>query len=150
MLNFPINYFDGLSKSFETEILSIPGSNKNYRVLKLVKRFSDGCQVIIENIFLDVSESGEFNIYLAEIATLGSDGEISDECYRKGYANDALTEFLKISDQYKIEIDLTAASQDKQKFPNRKLVDFYQGHGFEYGGNPNKGWVEMYRPRKIK
>ena len=150
MLNFPISYMDGLSKSFETEILSIPGSNKNYRVLKLVKKFSDGCQVTIENIFFDVNVPGEFNLYLAELATLDANGEVNDECYRKGYAGSAMSEFLAISDRYGIEVDLTAASQDKEKFPNRKLVDFYNDHGFQHYGNPNKGTVEMTRPRKIK
>ena len=145
MLNFPIDYMNDLNQSFKT---SIEPAKDNYRILRLTKIFPDGCQVVIESIFLDVREPGVFNLYLAEIATLGSDGEISDECYRKGYASSALSEFLKISDRYKIEIDLTAASQDKERFPNRKLVDFYQGHGFEYGGNPNKGWVEMSRDRK--
>ena len=147
MLNFPISYMDELSRYFET---SIEPAKDNYRILKLTKTFPDGCQVIIENIFFDVNVPGEFNLYLAELATLGANGEINDECYRKGYADAALTEFLNISDRYSIEVDLTAASQDKEKFPNRKLVSFYNAHGFEHYGNPNKGTVEMTRPRKIK
>jgi len=147
MLNFPISYMDDLSQFFET---SIEPAKDNYRILKLTKTFPDGCQVIIENIFFDVNIPGEFNLYLAELATLGANGEINDECYRKGYASSALSEFLKISDRYGIEVDLTAASQDKEKFPNRKLVSFYNAHGFEHYGNPNKGTVEMTRPRKIK
>jgi hypothetical protein len=138
---------DDLSLSFET---SIEPAKDNYRILKLTKRFPDGCQVTIENIFFDVNAPGEFNLYLAELATLGANGEINDECYRKGYASSALSEFLDISDRYGIEVDLTAASQDKEKFPNRKLVSFYNAHGFEHYGNPNKGTVEMTRPRKIK
>ena len=147
MLDFPINYMDELSLSFET---SIEPAKDNYRILKLTKTFPDGCQVIIENIFFDVNIPGEFNLYLAELATLGADGEINDECYRKGYANAALSEFLDISDRYSIEVDLTAASQDKEKFPNIKLVRFYNDHGFQHYGNPNKGTVEMTRPRKVK
>ena len=147
MLDFQINYMDELSLSFET---SIEPAKDNYRILKLTKTFPDGCQVIIENIFFDVNIPGEFNLYLAELATLGADGEINDECYRKGYANAALSEFLDISDRYSIEVDLTAASQDKEKFPNIKLVRFYNDHGFQHYGNPNKGTVEMTRPRKVK
>jgi len=150
MLNFPISYMDELSRHFETEVQSIPGSNKNYRVLKLTKRFPGGCQVIIINMFLNVYKSGEFNLYLAELATLDSSGNINDECYRKGYANSAMSMFLRISDKYNIEVDLTAASQDVDKFPNRKLVSFYNDHGFQHYGNPNKGTVEMTRPRKVK
>lgn len=150
MLNFPIRYMDDLSKSFETEVESIPGSSKNYRILKLIKKFPDGCQVTIINIFFDVNVPGEFNLYLAELATLDANGEVNDECYRKGYASSAMSEFLKISDRYNIEVDLTAASLDKQKFPNIKLVRFYNDHGFQHYGNPNKGTVEMTRPRKIK
>jgi hypothetical protein len=114
----------------------------------LVLAMTNGCQVIIENIFFDVNVPGEFNLYLAQLATLDENGEINDECYRKGYASSALSEFLDISDRYGIEVDLTAASQDKQKFPNRKLVDFYNAHGFQHYGNPNNGTVEMSRPRK--
>ena len=147
MLSFPISYMDRLSKVFET---SIEPAKDNYRILKLTKTFPDGCQVIIENIFFDVNVPGEFNLYLAELATLDANGEVNDECYRKGYASSALSEFLTISDRYGIEVDLTAASQDKEKFPNRKLVSFYSDHGFEHYGNPNKGTVEMTRPRKIK
>ena len=150
MLGFPINYMDELSKSFETEVESIPGSNKNYRTLKLTKVFPDGCQVIIVNMFFNVNVPGEFNLYLAELATLDANGNVNDECYRKGYAGSAMSEFLRISDKYSVEIDLTAASQDKQKFPNLKLVRFYNDHGFQHYGNPNKGTVEMTRPRKIK
>jgi hypothetical protein len=138
---------DDLSQFFET---SIEPAKDNYRILKLTKTFPDGCQVTIENIFFDVRESGDLNLYLAELATLGANGEVNDECYRKGYASSALSEFLTISDRYGIEVDLTAASQDKEKFPNRKLVSFYSDHGFEHYGNPNKGTVEMTRPRKIK
>ncbi len=147
MLNFPISYMDDLSQSFET---SIEPAKDNYRILKLTKKFPDGCQVKIENIFFDVNIPGEFNLYLAELATLDANGEVNDECYRKGYASSALSEFLTISDRYGIEVDLTAASQDKEKFPNRKLVSFYNAHGFEHYGNPNKGTVEMTRPRKLK
>jgi hypothetical protein len=138
---------DELSKSFET---SVEPAKDNYRILKLTKRFPDGCQVVIENIFFDVNIPGEFNLYLAELATFDANGEVNDECYRKGYASSAMSEFLRISDKYSIEVDLTAASQDKEKFPNRKLVDFYNAHGFQHYGNPNKGTVEMTRPRKIK
>ena len=147
MLDFPVSYMDELSRSFQTEIQP---SKDNYRILKLTKTFPDGCKVIIENIFLDVRGSGNLNLYLAELATLDANGEVNDECYRKGYARSALSEFLKISDRYSIEVDLTAASQDSEKFPNRKLVDFYNDHGFQHYGNPNKGTVEMSRPRKIK
>ena len=147
MLNFPISYMDELSRSFET---SIEPAKDNYRILKLTKIFPDGCKVIIVNIFFDVNVPGEFNLYLAELATLDANGNVNDECYRKGYAGAAMSEFLKISDRYQIEVDLTAASQDSQKFPNRKLVSFYNDHGFEHYGNPNKGTVEMTRPRKIK
>ena len=59
-----------------------------------------------------------------------------------------MTEFLSIVDRYDILVDLTAASQNKERFPNRRLVQFYEDLGFGYGGNPNKGWVEMSRDRK--
>ena len=147
MLSFPISYMDELSQVFET---SIEPAKDNYRILRLTKTFPDGCQVIIENIFFDVNVPGEFSLYLAELATLGANGEVNDECYRKGYASSAMSEFLSISDRYSIEVDLTAASQDKQNFPNKKLVSFYNDHGFQHYGNPNKDTVEMTRPRKIK
>ena len=150
MLNFPISYMDELSRHFETEVESIPGSNKNYRVLKLTKRFPDGCQVMIVNIFINVNELGEFNLYLAELATLDANGSVNDKCYKKGYARIAMSDFLRISDKYGIEIDLTAASQDTEKFPNRQLVDFYIDQGFVNNENPNRSTVEMTRPRKVK
>ena len=147
MLSFPISYMDELSKSFET---SIQPAKDNYRVLKLTKRFPDGCQVIIYNIFLDVYKPGEFNLYMSELATLDANGNVNDACYKKGYASSAMSEFLRISDRYGIEIDLTAASQDKEKFPNRKLVDFYIDQGFINNENPNRSTVEMTRPRRVK
>jgi hypothetical protein len=145
MLQFPIGYMTSLNQSFETEVLS---TKENYRILKVINRFPDGCQVVLEMIFLDVRIPGELSLYLAEITTLDKMGNISDECYKKGYASNTLTKFLKISDAYNIEIDLTAASQDIKRFPNRQLVDFYKRHGFENYGNPNKSWVEMSRERK--
>ena len=145
MLDFPLGFMNRLSQSFETE--TMPASD-NYRVLKATKHFDDGCKVVLEFVFLDVTRGDDLDLYLADLGTYGKDNIPTTDCFRKGYAKIAMTEFLSIVDQYKVSVDLTAASQNKERFPNRKLVQFYNDLGFVHGGNPNKGWVEMSRDRK--
>ena len=139
MLSFPEDFILKLKQIFKIEIM------RTDRVLKLIKNFDDGCQVILVIIFLDSNRSGELNIYLAELATLDSQGEINDMCYKKGYANIALSEFLNIADEYEIIVDLTASSKDEEKFPNNKLVDFYSRKGFKHYGGTNINSDEMRR-----
>jgi hypothetical protein len=145
MLDFPIGFMNRLSQSFDTELM--PGKGAN-RVLKITKHFDDGCKVIIDFAFLDVTRGDDLDLYLSDLSTYDSNNIPNPDCYRKGYAKTAMNEFLSIVDQYDISVDLTAASQNKERFPNRRLVQFYQDLGFDYGGNPNKSWVEMSRDRK--
>jgi hypothetical protein len=147
MLDFPIGFMDRLSQSFETEVMP---AREDYIILKITKYFDDGCKVTLDFIFLDVMRGNDLELYLSDLGTYGANNIPHADCYRKGYAKEAMTEFLSIVDQYDISVDLTAASQNKERFPNRKLVQFYEDLGFDYGGNPNKGWVEMSRDRKTE
>ena len=145
MLDFPIGFMDKLSQSFETEVM--PG-REDYRILKLTKHFEDGCKVTIDFVFLDAAHENDLDLYLSDLGTYGPDNIPNQDCYRKGYAKAVMNEFLSLVDQYDISVDLTAASMDKDRFSNRKLVQFYEDLGFNYGGNPNKEWVEMSRDKK--
>jgi len=145
MLDFPIGFMDRLSQSFETEVRP---ASEDYRILKITKRFDDGCKVTLDFVFLDVTRGDDLDLYLSDLGTYGPNNIPNSDCYRKGYAKAVMDEFLSIVDKYDISVDLTAASMDEERFPNRKLVQFYEDLGFGYGGNPNKEWVEMSRDKK--
>jgi len=124
-----------LSKKFNVKIETPRDNNIGF---ELTQKFPVGCSVLI---FIIMDYSGvDDQIYMAELATKGKD------CFNKGYARKAFVDFLSVSDRFNLEVHLTAASEDEKRFPNRELVKFYESLGFFPGGNPNKGFVEMFRP----
>ena len=69
MLDFPIGFMNRLSQSFDTELM--PGKGAN-RVLKITKHFDDGCKVIIDFAFLDVTRGDDLDLYLSDLSTYDS------------------------------------------------------------------------------
>ena len=134
-------FIDALHGKFSVEDVT-PAEEAPYRgYYKITKQFKI-CKVIL---FFTQYDDG--HIYISDLSTVDVFGRSNENCFRKGYANQVLQDFASLADQFDIDMSLTAASLDKERFPNPDLIKFYEKHGFG-GGNPNSDWVEMIRDRK--
>ena len=141
-------FVNALSSLFEVSIFKKDNRGTALEITKRYPPISTGakCKVYM---FVIIRSGGSVNI--AEIGTFSGEAsgknQINYDCYGNDFAKQSLGEFLSVVDQFDIEVDLTAASDDKERFPNSKLVDFYSRYGFEQYGVKGNGYVEMFRDR---
>ena len=126
-INYDVQAFiDALSSLFEISIFKKDNRGTALEITKRYPPISTGakCKVYM---FVIVRLGGSVN--LAEIGTFSDEpsgkNQINHDCYGNDFAKQSLGEFLSVVDQFDIEVDLTASSDDEERFPNSKLVDFY-------------------------
>lgn len=134
-------FIDALNNEFSVEDLTSPEEAPYRGHYKVTKQFRI-CKVVL---FFTQYDDG--HIYISDLSTVDVFGRSNENCFRKGYARQVLQVFVSLADKFDIDMSLTAASLDKERFPNSELIKFYEKHGFG-GGNPNSNWVEMIRYRK--
>ena len=136
-------FIDALYRNFSVKDVTPPEEAQYRGYYELTKVFWPNCKVV-----LSFTQYDDGHVYISDLATLDrKSSQINPDCYSQGYANQVLQDFVSLADHFNIDMSLTAASLDKERFPNPALIKFYEKHGFG-GGNPNSGWVEMIRDRK--
>jgi hypothetical protein len=139
---------DALSSLFEVSIFKKDNMGTALEITKRYPPISTGakCKVYM---FVIVRSDGSVN--LAEIGTFSGESfgknQINYDCYGNDFAKQSISDFLSVIDQFDIEVDLTASSDDEERFPNSKLVDFYSRYGFDQYSTKGNGYVEMFRDR---
>ena len=93
----------------------------------LIEKFPDGCEVRMQ--FKDHMDPN--TVRFDSIETVGSDGEETDECYRKGYARSVMEKVVKKADMFGITLSLGVGPFGESGAGWEDLYRFYGSVGFK-------------------
>ena len=120
----------------------------NKKAYTFKKTFDNGCYAEIVLIG-PLERRGVRFWYFAELNVYDEHGERNPECFRKGYASEAMSQLLKVADDVDERLELSAYPQD-EVLSLKDLMDFYEDSLFKvrYGQEMYRDPLEEKKKRK--
>ena len=120
----------------------------NEKAYTFKKTFDNGCYA--EIVLIGPLERRNIRFwYFAELNVYDEEGERNPDCFRKGYASEAMSELLKTADDVDERLELSAYPQD-DVLSLEDLMNFYKDNMFKvrYGQEMYRDPLEEKKKRK--
>ena len=120
----------------------------NKKAYTFKKTFDNGCYA--EIVLIGPLERKNIRFwYFAELNVYDEQGERNPDCFRKGYASEAMSQLLKAADDVDERLELSAYPQD-DVISLEDLMNFYEDNKFKvrYGQEMYRDPLEEKKKRK--